>query len=115
MTPTQNTSKLEDLLRPHQQEFNVLQEALVRISPLWYGVSEEDMETRKKSAKEMIRKALELKKQMDDAEKQFSSQKKKWDKELGKTLQRLQNMANNRPLEEGVKEEKEEQSEQSDQ
>lgn len=108
MTPTQNTSKLEDLLRPHQQEFNVLQEALKE-------VSEEDMETRKKSAKEMIRKALELKKQMDDAEKQFSSQKKKWDKELGKTLQRLQNMANNRPLEEGVKEEKEEQSEQSDQ
>ena len=53
-------------------------------------------------AEEMIRKALELKQQMDDAERQFTSQKKKWDKELGKTLQRLTNIANNKPLDDGI-------------
>lgn len=95
---TPNTSKLDDLLKPHQTEFNVLQEALKE-------VAKEDSESRKGKAKEMIRKALDLKRQMDEAERQFNSQKKKWDKELGKTLQRLSNMANNKPLDEGVEKE----------
>ena len=75
-TPTQNTSKLDDLLKPHQEEF----------------------------------KALDLKRQMDEAERTFTSQKKKWDKELGKTLQRLTNMANNKPLDEGIEKDKPEES-----
>lgn len=102
-TPTQNTSKLDDLLKPHQEEFNVLQEALKE-------VAKEDSETRKGKAKEMIRKALDLKRQMDEAERTFTSQKKKWDKELGKTLQRLTNMANNKPLDEGIEKDKPEES-----
>jgi len=95
---TPNTSKLDELLKPHQEEFNVLQEALKE-------VAKEDTETRKGKAKEMIRKALDLKRQMDEAERTFNSQKKKFDKELGKTLQRLTNMANNKPLDEGVEKE----------
>lgn len=95
---TQNTSKLEELLKPHQEEFNVLQEALKE-------VAKEDTETRKGKAKEMIRKAVELNRQMEEAERTFNSQKKKFDKELGKTLQRLNNMANNKPLEDGVEKE----------
>lgn len=99
-TQTPNTSKLDELLKPHQTEFNVLQEALKE-------VAKEDSEARKGKAKEMIRKALDLKRQMDEAERKFTSEKKKWDKELGKTLNRLNNMANNRPLEEGEEKEKE--------
>lgn len=101
---TVNVSRLDELLKPHQTEFNVLTEALKE-------VSQEDAETRKGKAKEMIRKALELKRQMDEAERQFNSQKKKWDKELGKTLQRLQNMASNKPLDEGVEQDKSESNE----
>jgi hypothetical protein len=98
MMATPNTSKLDELLKPHQEEFNVLQEALKE-------VSKEDAESRKGKAKEMIRKALDLKRQMDEEERKFNGQKKKWDKELGKTLQRLANMANNKPLDEGVEKE----------
>lgn len=95
MTQTNNTGRLDEMLKPHHEEFDVLKEALKE-------VAKEDGETRKGKAKEMIRKAMDLKRQMDEAEKQFNGQKKKWDKELGKTLQRLQNMANNKPLDEGV-------------
>lgn len=92
---TPNISKLDELLKPHQEQFNVLQEALKE-------VAKEDTETRKGKAKEMIRKAVDLKRQMDEAERTFTAQKKKFDKELGKTLQRLANMSNNKPLDEGV-------------
>lgn len=101
---TDNTKKLDDMLRPHRQELDVLQEALQE-------VSKEDAEKRKTEAKELIRRALDLQKQMDQAEKQFLGQKKKWDKELGKALKRLQNMANNRPLDEGIDEKEEKESE----
>ena len=79
--------------RTHHEDFDVLKEALKE-------VAKEDSESRK--AKEMIRKALELKRQMDDAARQFTSQKKKWDKELGKTLQRLTNIANDKPLDDDI-------------
>lgn len=84
-----------DSRRTHHEDFDVLKEALKE-------VAKDDPETRKGKAKEMIRKALELKRQMDEAERQFTSQKKKWDKELGKTLQRLANMTQNKPLDEGI-------------
>lgn len=100
---TANVSRLDELLKPHQQEFNVLTEALKE-------VAKEDSETRKGKAKEMIRKALDLKRQMDEAERTFASQKKKWDNELGKTLARLSNMANNKPLDEGIAEDKKEEN-----
>jgi hypothetical protein len=106
-TPTPNTSRLDELLKPHRQEFDVLKAALKE-------VAEEDSETRKGKAKEMIRKALELKGQMDQAESQFTAQKKKWDKELGKTLQRLTNMANNKPLDEGIEKEGEKKEDDSE-
>ena len=60
------------------------------------------MSERTWQAKEMIRKALDLKRQMDEAERRFTSQKKKWDKELGKTLKRLANIANHKPLDDGI-------------
>ena len=97
---TANTDKLNDLFKPHEQAVDVLKEALQE-------VSEERAEKKKESAKELIRKALDLKKQMDTAESQFTSQKKKWDKELGKVMNRINNMAAGRPLDSGEKEEKE--------
>tara|TARA_Y100000034_G_C6721861_1_gene319386 strand:- start:243 stop:560 length:318 start_codon:yes stop_codon:yes gene_type:complete len=93
---TKNTGRLDELFKPHEQQVDVLKEALKE-------VSEEQAEKKKKAAKELIVKALELKKQMDDAEKQFTSQKQKWDKELGKVMNRLQNMASGKPLDEGEK------------
>lgn len=95
---TGNTKKLDDLLKPHRGEYDFLKEAFKE-------VEKEDGEKRKESAKELIRKAKELKGRMDQAERDFNSQKKKFDKELGKTINRLQNMANGRPLDEGTEEE----------
>lgn len=94
---TQNTQRLEELLKPHRQEFDVLKEALKE-------VSKEESEKKKDAAKELIRKALELQTRMDQAERTFNSEKKKFDKELGKTLNRLKNMASGRPLDEGENE-----------
>ena len=101
MVQTNNTDKLEQLLRPHREAVNVLQEALRE-------VSKEDADKRKDSAKDLVRKALSLQNEMNAAERQFNGAKKKFDKELGKVIQRLTNMANNRPLDEGVKDEKDE-------
>jgi hypothetical protein len=97
---TDNTGKLDALLKEHEGDFDVLKEALKE-------VAKEQGEERKKKAKEQIVKALDLKRQMDDAERQFNSQKKKWDKELGKTLARLNNMAQNRPVDEGLSDKEE--------
>jgi hypothetical protein len=93
---TQNTQKLEEMLKPHRIEFDVLREALKE-------VSKEESDKKKDSAKELIRKALDLQSRMDAAERTFNSEKKKFDKELGKTLNRLRNMAAGRPLDEGDK------------
>ena len=98
---SENVGKLDELLKPHQQEFDVLTEALKE-------VAKEQGEERKRKAKEMIVKALDLKRQMDEAERNFNAQKKKWDKELGSALSRLGNMARNRPLDEGLSEKTEE-------
>jgi uncharacterized membrane protein (UPF0182 family) len=91
-----NTERLDDLFKPHAQKVDILKEALRE-------VSEEQAEKKKAAAKELVVKALDLKKQMDDAEKQFNAQKKKWDKELGKVINRLQNMAQGKPLDDGEK------------
>ena len=91
---TTHTTKLDDLLKPHRDEVDVLKEALKE-------VTEEQADERKNKAKELIVKCLDLQRQMNTAESQFNSAKKKCDKELGKTLRRLQNMANGRPLDEG--------------
>lgn len=100
---TNNTNNLDELFKPHQKEFDVLQEALRE-------VSEEQAQNRKTKAKEMLRKALDLKQQMDEAERQFNTQKQKWDKELGNILKRLTNMANNKPLDQEPEESQEQQS-----
>lgn len=102
---TDNTGKLDAMLKEHAADFNVLQEALKE-------VAKEQGEERKKKAKEQIVKALDLKRQMDEAERNFNSSKKKWDKELGKTLARLNNMANNRPIEDGLNDKEEKGEEQ---
>lgn len=89
-----NTQRLEEMLKPHLKEFDVLKEALRE-------VSQEEAEGRKGKAKDLIRKAMELDRQMKDLKAKFNGETKKFDKELGKTLNRLQNMANNRPLDAG--------------
>lgn len=98
---TNNTKALDDLLAPHKQEMNILSEALKE-------VNQEDVEKKKGAAKELIRKCLDLQSRMDQAERTFNAEKKKWDKELGKTINRLKNMVAGRPQNEGVEEEKEE-------
>jgi hypothetical protein len=95
---TQNTQRLEELLKPHRQEFDVLKEALKE-------VSKEESDKKKDAAKDLIRKALELQGRMDGAERTFTSEKKS-DKELGKVLNRLRNMAAGRPLDDGEKDDK---------
>jgi hypothetical protein len=97
---TQNTARLEELLKPHREEFDVLKEALKE-------VSKEESEKKKVAAKDLIRKALELQDRMNTAERTFNSEKKKFDKELGKTLNRLKNMASGRPLDDEEEKEKE--------
>jgi hypothetical protein len=101
MSESSNASRLDELLKPHMQECNVLTDALKE-------VAQEDAKSRLAKAKEMIRKAMDLKQQMDEAERTFVAQKKKWDKELGKAVSRLQNMANNKPIDEGLEEKKDE-------
>jgi hypothetical protein len=104
---TPNTARLEEMLKPHREEFDVLKEALKE-------VSKEDAEKKKDAAKELIRKALELQGRMDTAERTFNSEKKKFDKELGKTLNRLRNMAAGRPLDEGEKKDDDEKEKEGD-
>lgn len=100
---TQNTKKLDEMLKPHTTSFDFLAEAFKE-------VAKEDGEKRKVAAKELIRKALGLKGQMDQAKKDFDSASKKFDKELGKIVNRLSNMAAGRPIDDN--EEKEEDKEQ---
>jgi seryl-tRNA synthetase len=97
---TPNTTKLDELLKPHLQEFDVLREALKE-------VTKEESDKKKDAAKELIRKALDLKGRMEQADRLFNSEKKKFEKELGKTLNRLRNMAAGKPLDEGEDEGKE--------
>lgn len=97
---TPNTKRLDEMLKPYEGEVDFLKEAFKE-------VEKEDGEKRKEAAKDMIRKAKELKSRMDASERTFLSEKKKFDKELGKLLNRLQNMASGRPLTEGEEEDKE--------
>ena len=91
MSVTNNTTRLDELIKPHRREFDVLREALNK-------VSKEEAEKKKESAKVLIRKALELQSRMEQAERTFNSEKKKFDKELGKTLNRLNNMASGKSI-----------------
>src|SRR5438270_13727243 len=93
---TQNTQRLEEMLKPHRQEFDVLHEALKE-------VSKEESDKKKDAAKDLIRKALDLQNRMETAKRTFESETKKFDKDLGKVLNRLRNMAAGRPLDDGDK------------
>ena len=102
MVETSNTKKLDDLLAAQGSAVNVLQEALKE-------VNEERAEKRKDSAKALIREALDLQEQMNAAERRFTSEKKKWDKKLGKLINRLNAMAKGQPLpQEGENDDEEE-------
>lgn len=94
LAESDNTKKLADLINSQKTEFDVLAEALKE-------VAKEDGEKRKQDAKGLIRQALELKSKMDQAERTFNSEKKKFDKALGKVMNRLKNMANGKPINEG--------------
>lgn len=94
---TNNTKALDSLLAPHRQELNLLAEAMKE-------VAQEDNEKKKESAKALIREAIALKVQMDQAQRDFESKKKKCDKALGKLIRRLENMSAGRPIDEGVEE-----------
>lgn len=98
---TNNTKRLDEMLKPYKGEFDVLKEAFKE-------VEKEDAEKRKESAKGLIRAAKKCQEDMNVAERNFLSQKKKADKELGKLVNRLGNMAEGRPLDHGEEEEREE-------
>ena len=64
----------------------IIQEALKEIQ-------DEEAKAKKAKAKEQLLKAAELRKKMVEAERQFESQRKKFDKELGKVLNQIEAMA----------------------
>ncbi len=85
-TPNSNTKRLDELLAPHRTEMNVLSEALKEID-------EEDGKKRKQEAKDLVRQALELQKQLKTTERNFNKEKAKFEKQLGKLLNRINAMA----------------------
>ena len=95
---SKNIQALEEMLKPHRGEMDVLKEALKE-------VTKEEGEKKKVAAKDLIRKGLDLQSRMNTAERTFNSEKKKFDKELGKVINRLKNMAQGRALDEGEDEE----------
>ena len=96
---TDNTDKLSDMLKSGNAEVDVLAEAMKE-------VAEEEAAKKKEAAKELLRKAKSLEAQMNQSEKNFLAEKKRFDKELGKVLNRLKNMAAGRPIDEGEEAEK---------
>jgi hypothetical protein len=88
-----NVQKLEEMLKPHQQATDVLSKALAQ-------VTKEDGEKKVEAAIVLIRKAQGLQDQMTQIEKRFNSEKAKFDKELGKILNSLRNMASGKPIDE---------------
>jgi hypothetical protein len=97
---SRNEGRLDKMFEPHEQKLDVLKEALKE-------VSEERAGKRKDAAKELIRKALDLKEQKDKAKSEFLSKDRKWEKELGKVMGRLENMAQGKPLNDGVEDDDE--------
>lgn len=91
---SKNEGRLDKMFEPHEQKLDILKEALSE-------VSEERAGKRKDAAKELIRKALDLKEQKDKAKKEFLAKDRKWEKELGKVMGRLENMAQGKPLDSG--------------
>lgn len=63
-------------------------------------IKKERFEKAKVAAREQLVKAMELREKMAKAEKEFNSQKAKFNKELGKLLNRLESSLNGRPVEE---------------
>lgn len=98
---TANTKKLDELLSNQGEAVDILQEALKEVSA-------ERAEKRKESAKALIREALDLQEQMSAAERRFLSEKKKWDKKLGKLIGRLTAMARGQQLPDGEDDDEEE-------
>jgi hypothetical protein len=98
MTESKAVGRLNKLFEPHEQKLDILNEALEE-------VSKEKAEERKGKAKELIRKALDLQNQMQAAQREFQGKSKKWEKELGKVMNRLENMAQGKPLDDGEDEE----------
>lgn len=86
MATKTSTERLGELLGTYKIESDVLTSAIKEIK-------DEQAEARKEQAKELVRKALELQGRMNAAEKQFKQEKARFDKELGKTLNRLNNFA----------------------
>lgn len=91
---SKNVGRLDTLFEPHEKKLDILGEALKEIS-------EERAEKRKDAAKELLRKALDLKDQKERGRKEFEGKSRKFDKELGKVMNRLENMAKGRPLDAG--------------
>ena len=55
-------------------------------------ITEERLKTVRVQAKETLQKAMELRQQMNKAEKDFKGQQQKFEKELGKLLNQVQSM-----------------------
>lgn len=101
MVQSDKIKQLDDLLLPHRKELNVLQDALKEIE-------EEDGVKRKQEAKDLVRQALDLKKQIAQVEKNFLKEKAKFEKQLGKLLNRINATAKGEAPPEDDKDDKEE-------
>lgn len=88
MSDTSSVDRLSKALGydPAKQSGNgseVFQNALKKIQKK----RDEELEAK---AEELLQKAIDLRMKMDEADRQFNSQKKKFDKELGKLLSRIE-------------------------
>jgi uncharacterized phage infection (PIP) family protein YhgE len=99
-------AKLEELLgfdpaKTGAGNAGVLQEAIKEIN-------EENNKQLKQKAKDLLVQAMDLRRKMDAASKEFRKQEQKFAKELGKLLNRIEQMAQGRSGEPEEEEKKEE-------
>lgn len=99
MTVEQHVAKLNALLQPHRKELDAMSQALQEVAA-------EEAQLKVGKIKELIRKAQEIKQAADALDKQYKSQRKKFEKELGKVMSSLERFARNEPEPEEGEEEK---------
>lgn len=106
MVQTNNTDKLDALfqkgLKPEISD--IMGQAIKE-------VNDKRNEEKVESAKKLIIEAISLKEQMDAEERSFFSKKNEFDKKLGKLMNRINGMMQNKPLDQIEEEEKKQQDE----
>lgn len=100
-----NSEKLADLLKFDAAKRHPLTNEL--FGEVVKEITEERVKASKVQAKEALTKAMDLRAQMHKAQKDFSNQQAKFEKELGKILNQVQGMLSGKEADE-EKDEKEE-------